>query len=88
MTLIKYWQNFCTLNCLLYPVSPSLVLLSRLMTILKLGAVISVSPHNISSFSASWMKLYWAYVQEGIEKFENHNNAYIQPPISGPVEGK
>ena len=30
------------------------------MTILILGAVISVSPHNISSFSASWMKVYWA----------------------------
>jgi hypothetical protein len=49
------------------------------MTILKLGAVISVSPHNISSFSASWMKLYWAYnTQEEIKYIENHNDACIQ----------
>lgn len=55
-------QVILTENCLQKPFSPLLISLSRLITIFKSGAKISVSPHKINSFNTSWTKLYWAYM--------------------------
>ena len=57
-----------TLNWCWKPVSvQSGGVLSSLFTlILMLGARILVSPHTMSSWMASWIKIYWSYKREGI----------------------